>query len=319
MMNKRRIQFVSCGVVNRVWYSQLRSVESSSDLGDSTMNSAASWPSWLARVLQDSRVMKHGKNKGLVVVRSIINHLNILSTSQPIHILIDECVNGRPTWMGYGSGGAWEKLPVRSREWSCDRVTLVKSAVPSCFLPIKKGIFTNEICLHHKRSGLLVQMFVAGPSLLQSEVALCQEEWGTYAARAAELFRLKDGAWLNRAAHLGWPSKIGADYEGFLREFVASQGGTGWISLQGKPQSSNAIFRKAFFELEIRKVRTHRDETSPSCETKNIKPSNEKKWRWDPHLRTLSRPSMPGAFCQGSFGVWHVPGTREAMSEMTNP
>ena len=67
-------------------------------------------------------------------------------------------------------------------------------------------------------------MFVAGPSLLQSEVALCQEEWGTYAARAAELFRLKDGAWLNRAAHLGWPSKIGADYEGFLREFVASQG-----------------------------------------------------------------------------------------------
>eukprot|EP00435_Cladocopium_sp_Y103_P065212 s251_g27.t1 len=50
----------------------------------------------------------------------------------------------RPTWMGYGSDGAWEKLP---------------------------------------------------------------EEWGTYAARAAELFRLKDGAWLNRA-EITWSTAL---------------------------------------------------------------------------------------------------------------
>ena len=77
------------------------------------------WLLDIARVLQDSNAfMKHGKNKWFFVVNSIINHLNSISTlSQPIDILVYER-NGRPTWMGYGSDGAWEKLPVRSVTFS---------------------------------------------------------------------------------------------------------------------------------------------------------------------------------------------------------
>jgi len=95
----------------------------------------------IARVLQDSNAfMKHGKNKWFFVVNSIINHLNSISTlSQPIDILVYER-NGRLTWMGYGSDGAWEKLPVRSvtfsvggREISSQLFQLFLSHTCSCY------------------------------------------------------------------------------------------------------------------------------------------------------------------------------------------
>ena len=106
--------------------------------------------------------MKHGKNKWFFVVNSIINHLNSISTlSQPIDILVYER-NGRLTWMGYGSDGAWEKLPVRSvtfsvggREISSQLFQLFLSHTCSCYsLGHLSMSGHGSVCAAEHRSGL---------------------------------------------------------------------------------------------------------------------------------------------------------------------
>ena len=81
-----------------------------------------------------------------VVANSIMNHLNY---SQLIDILVYELrVDGRPTWMGYGSDGAWGKLPARP---------IVTFSVQQ--FPIVSFPYTWQISwcwVHHKRLGLLV-------------------------------------------------------------------------------------------------------------------------------------------------------------------